>query len=414
MIIYPRSAQKLVIDALSDTPVVSILGPRQVGKSTLAKIVAPDRLYITLDEQSLLKLALEDGDGFIKSLPQFVVLDEVQRAPNLMLAIKKSIDEDRQPGRFLLTGSANLMLMEQTQDSLAGRHEPIHLFPLTSHEIATKAPEKSFVNALLEGRILAQVNPYQDTLAKLKEAVCMGGYPEPLTRAEKRAHRWFNIYLEDVINRDVKAVDDVRNPGALLKLLKLCATRTASLFEVNSLAKETQIGVSTVKSYMHTLEKLFLLRTLPAWSTNRGKRLIKSPKLHMIDTGMICAICGLTTNDWLAQADFFGHLIESYAVQQVIAQLSWRDDDIHCYHFRDQKKHEVDMVLERGSSVWGIEMKRSSTISDDDYKGLKVLSRTAGEHWQGGVIFYSGEHILPTPIENTFAVPYGALWDGVS
>lgn len=411
--IYPRPTQKLVTEALSDTPVVSILGPRQVGKSTLAKIVAPERLYITLDDQSLLKLALEDADGFIKSLPQFVVIDEVQRAPNLMLAIKKSIDEDRQPGRFLLTGSANLMLMEQIQDSLAGRHEPIYLFPLTSHEIALKPPEQSFVNTLLEGSFEAQINGYQDTLAKLKKAVCIGGYPEPLTRTERRAQRWFNIYLQDIINRDVKAVEEVRNPEALLKLLKLCATRTATLLEVNSLAKEIQISVSTVKSYIHTLEKLFLLRVLPAWSTNKGKRLIKSPKIHMIDTGMICAIYGITANDWLSRADLFGHLIESYAVQQVITQLSWRDDDIQCYHFRDQKKHEVDMVLEKCSSVWGIEMKRSSTISNDDYKGLNILSRTAGKHWQGGVIFYGGEHILPTPIKNTFAVPYGALWDGV-
>jgi predicted AAA+ superfamily ATPase len=410
--IYPRPAQKLINEALADTPVVSILGPRQVGKSTLAKIVAPDRDYITLDDENLLKLAREDGPGFIQSLPRYVILDEVQRAPNLMLAIKKSVDEDRLPGRFLLTGSANLMLMEQTQDSLAGRHEPIHLFPLTSHEIASNVPEMTFVNALLEGRFKPQTNAYSGTLEKLKHAVCAGGYPEPLTRSGRRAQRWFTVYLEDIINRDVKAVDEIRNSDALLRLLKLCATRTASLLEINTLAKEVQISADTVKSYIATLEKLFLLRILPAWSTNLGKRLIKSPKLHLIDTGMICAICGLTTDDWLTQANLFGHLIESYAVQQVICQLSWIDDDVHCFHFRDHKKHEVDLVLERGDSIWGIEMKRSTTISEKDYKGLRILANTSGDHWKGGVIFYSGDHIMPTPIKNTFAVPYGALWDG--
>ena len=412
MEIYPRPAQKLINEALADTPVVSILGPRQVGKSTLAKIVAPDRTYITLDDENFLKLAREDGQGFIQSLPRFVILDEVQRAPNLMLAIKKSVDEDRQPGRFLLTGSANLMLMEQAQDSLAGRHEPIHLFPLTSHEIASIGPEKTFVSALLDGRFKPQVNAYSATLEKLKHAVCGGGYPEPLTRSGRRAQRWFTVYLEDIISRDLKVVDDIRNSDALLRLLKLCATRSASLLEINSLANEVQISGDTVKSYLAILEKLYLIRILPAWSANLGKRLIKSPKLHLIDTGMICAICGLTTDDWLNQANLFGHLIESYAVQQINCQLSWIDDEVHCYHFRDHKKHEVDLVLEKGDSIWGIEMKRSTTISEKDYKGLRILANTSGEHWKGGVIFYSGDHIMPTPIKNTFAVPYGALWDG--
>lgn len=413
MEIYSRPTQKLVEEALVDTPVVSILGPRQVGKSTLAKIVAPDRDYITLDDQNLLKLAIEDGDGFIQSLPRFVILDEVQRAPNLMLSIKKSVDEDRQPGRFLLTGSANLLLMDQIQDSLAGRHDPINLFPLTSHEIASKSPEKSFINALFKGRIKPKINAYSGTLKKLKDAVCRGGYPEPLTRTERRARRWFTVYLEDIINRDVKAVGDIRNPDALLRLIKLCATRTASLLEINTLAKEVQISGDTVKAYLATLEKLFLIRMLPAWSTNLGKRLIKSPKLHLIDTGMICSICGITSDDWLTEADLFGHLIESYTVQQIIAQLAWVDEDIQYYHFRDQKKREVDLVLEKGASIWGIEMKRSTTISGSDYKGLKVLADTSGDDWKGGVIFYSGEHILSTPIKNTFAVPYGALWDGI-
>jgi len=198
----------------------------------------------------------------------------------------------------------------------------------------------------------------------------------------------------------------------LLQLLKLCATRTASLLEINTYSKEIQISVDTVKSYIATLEKLFLLRMLPAWSTNLGKRLIKSPKLHLIDTGMVSAICKLTADDWLTKADLFGHLIESYAVQQVISQLSWINDDVHTYHFRDQKKHEVDLVIEKGNAIWGIEMKRSTTISANDYKGLRILANASGNRWNGGVIFYSGEHILATPIKNTFAVPYGILWSG--
>lgn len=413
MTIYPRPAKKLIEEALTDTPVVSVVGPRQVGKSTLAKAVAPDRDYLTLDDQNLLRFAQEDSAGFVQSLPRFVIIDEVQRAPELMLAIKKSVDEDRHPGRFLLTGSANLALMEQIQDSLAGRHEPINLYPLTSHELASVHVDKCFVKGLLEEKINPQINAYSNTLDTLKDAVSRGGYPEPLTRTERRAHRWFTVYLEDVINRDVKALGDIRNSEALLRILKLCATRTASLLEINALAREAQISSETVKSYIATLEKLFLVRTLPAWSSNLGKRLIKSPKIHLIDSGMLCALCNINSTDWLTEAKLFGHVIESYTVQQIIAQISWLEEDIKCYHFRDQKKREVDLVLEKGRSVWGVEMKRSTTISDEDFKGLRILASTAADRWKGGVIFYSGDHILQTPIPNTFAVPYGALWDGI-
>lgn len=412
MEIVARPLKKVIEEALLDTPVVSVLGPRQVGKSTLAKMISPHRKYITLDDENLLQLAFQDSSGFIQSLPEYVIIDEVQRAPNLMLAIKKSVDENRQPGRFLLTGSANILLMEQIQDSLAGRHEPIYLSPLTNHELAQKSSANSFVNTLLKGLIKPKLNAYNDTFEKLKISVCRGGYPIPLARTEKRASRWFSVYLEDIINRDVPLISEIRNPNALMNLLKLCSARTASLLEINSLANDTKISIETVKTYLATLEKLFLVRTLPAWSPNISKRLIKSPKLHMIDSGMICAMLKITTDDWLKKPDLFGHIIESYTVQQIIAQLSWVDDSIEYYHFRDQKKREVDLVLEQQGSIWGIEMKRATNISDQDYRGLKALANIAGENWKGGVVFYAGDHILPGPLENTFAMPYSVLWDG--
>ena len=410
MKIYSRPTYKLIEESLQDTPVVIILGPRQVGKSTLAKTVAPNREYITLDDQNLLKFALEDADGFVASLPEFVIIDEVQRAPNLMLALKKSVDEDRRPGRFLLTGSANLMLIEQVQDSLAGRNEAIKLYPLTSHEIAEVSPNNCFAAKLLSGQIKPKINAYTDTLEQLKIQIIKGGYPEPLTRTDKRARRWFMSYVQDIIQRDVQALADIRNPAALLQLFKLCAARTASLLEVNTLSKETQLSVDTVKSYLSVLDKLFLIRLLPAWSPNLGKRLIKSPKLHLLDSGMISALCNLTPEQWLHEADLFGHIIESYTVQQIIAQFSWMDEDVSFYHYRDQRKREVDLVVEHNRAIWGIEMKRATQITEDDYKGLVALAELAGDNWQGGALFYSGDHILTTPIANTFAVPYSALW----
>jgi len=175
-----------------------------------------------------------------------------------------------------------------------------------------------------------------------------------------------------------------------------------------------QISVNTVNKYIQTLEKLFLIRRLPAWSANHSKRLIKAPKLHLIDSGMACAISKLTEEHWLTHANNFGHIIESYAVQQIIAQLLWIDSSIETYHFRDQYKNEVDLVIEQGTFIWGIEMKRAKIIVPGDYKGLRILSELAGENWKGGIVFYGGDHIMKTPIKNTLAVPYGALWDGIT
>ena len=411
--LYHRPVQSQVQVALADTPVVSILGPRQVGKSTLAKLVAPDRFYITLDDQNLLSYAINDSQGFIDSLPEYVIIDEVQRAPNLMLAIKKSVDENRKPGRFLLTGSANLLFMDQIQDSLAGRHEIIHLYPLSQHEINNTPSTRSFIKALLNNGIQPQYNAYPNNLKTLQQTVCRGGYPIPLQRDEGRAKKWFATYITDIINKDAQSVDTLRNPEALEQLLRLCAAQSASIIEINSVSKALQSSAETVKNYLFTLQKLFLIRRLPAWSNNMGKRLIKSPKLHLIDTGMCCALNNLSCNDWLTHASEFGHAIETMVINQLMIQLSWEDRDMQCYHFRDQNKREVDLVIEQARAVWGVEVKRSVNLVAADYRGLQVLSEYAGANWQGGVILYSGEHVLPIPVKNSFAVPFGALWDGI-
>lgn len=413
MINYPRFSASNIKDALTDTPVVSILGPRQVGKSTLAKALCPQLQYITLDDTNLLKLAIQDSVGFIDSLPEYVVIDEIQRAPQLVLAIKKSVDENRKPGRFLLTGSANLMLMKQIQDSLAGRHEPFHLMPISSHEKHQTQAHNSFVSRLLGGEIKPKVNAYKNSMSKLQNEICDGGFPVPLTRSFTRARKWFSVYIDDVINKDVSYIETIRNPAALHKLMKICAARTASLLVMNTVSNELKITVQTSNEYMAILEKLFLVYQLPAWSSNKAKRLIKSPKMHIIDSGMACAMNNLGKDDWLEQATLFGHIIESYVVQQVKTQLAWQPNDVECYHFRDDKKREVDLVLEQGNNVWGIEVKRASTINDADLKGMDALAQLTGNNWSGGIIFYNGEHILPTRVDKVLAVPFTALWEGV-
>lgn len=410
---YYRPTEELIREALEDTPVVINCGPRQVGKSTLVKGLRPDTSYFTLDDLNLLNFAKEDPQGFIESLPDYSIIDEVQRAPNLVLAIKESVDRDRRPGRFLITGSANLALMQQVQESLAGRNDPTILFPLTATELSQTTKKKGFVDALLNGEVKPKLAAYPDTLERLKAFVCRGGYPEPLTRSVKRSQRWFNIYVNDIITRDAKEVDNIDNTDALISLFKICAHRTASLLESSSMAKEVQLSLNTTKKYIETLEKLFLIRRLPAWTKNPAKRMIKSPKIHVIDSGIACAMSHLSEENWMSHADYFGNLIESFAVQQIIAQLQWLDSNIKVYHYRDQNKNEVDIVIDDGSSIWGVEIKRAKTISNDDFKGLVSLSKDASKIWKGGVVLYSGEHVVKTSHDNIYAVPFGALWEGI-
>ena len=408
--ILPRLLTPVIREAMADTPVICLLGPRQSGKTTLVRQLEPERAYVSLDDNNYYQTATSDPAEFMASLPDVVTLDEVQRAPMLLPAIKRAVDEDRRPGRFLLTGSANLLLLPKVTESLAGRMEVIQLQPLTEAE-KMRQPGL-FVNALLEGAFNTAIRPEtQTTEPTLAERLTAGGYPEPLTRSPVRARQWRRQYLRTIIERDVQDVARVRDSHELARLLELLAVRSAQLFNASNLANSLGLHRDTVEHYVSVLERLFLVRRLPAWHRNTGKRLIKSPKLHLVDSGLAATLAGLSAEDWLGKRERMGHLLESFVVQQLIAQAAWTDPDLRFWHYRDKDQVEVDVVITRGRKTWGVEVKASATLAPADGKGLARLADFCGGDFERGILLYGGRDILPLKDKRMLAVSVSELWE---
>ncbi len=396
--------------ALADTPVVCLLGPRQSGKSTLARTLEPRYTYVTFDDAAALSFAQTDPVGFVAALPDPVILDEVQRVPELLRSIKLAVDRDRRPGRFLLTGSANLLLLPRLGDSLAGRIEVIQLHPLTAAEQA-RAPG-GFLAALLEGRLKPQVvtAPVESALA-LTTRVVAGGFPEALTRSAARARAWHREYLRTLTERDVQDIARVRDVRELARLLEMLALRTAELLNVSSLGNDLDLRRETVDTYLGICERLYLVRRLPPWHHNAAKRLIKSPKVYLVDSGLAATLAGLTAEDCVTQRERFGHLLESYVVQQLVAQAGWTDPDLRFWHYRDKDQVELDLVITRGRQTWGVEVKAAATVTAADGRGLRRLAEQCGKDFQGGVLLHAGTGTFKLDAPGCVAAPLAHLWE---
>lgn len=406
----PRPLRATVQTALADTPVVCVLGPRQAGKTTLVRQFEPEYAYISLDDPATLAFAGSDPIGFVAALPEPVILDEVQRVPELMRAIKLSVDNNRRPGRFLLTGSANLLLLPRLGDSLAGRMEVVELQPLTAAE-QMRQPGR-FMGELLEGSLHSAIEPAPPAdLSPLAERVVAGGFPEAVQRPPPRARTWHRQYLRRLIERDVQDVARVREPHELSRLLQLLAPRSAQLLNISSLAKELGLRRETVEHYLAVCERLFLLRRLQPWHRNRAKRLIKTPKIHFMDSGLCATLTGLEAGDAVNRRDRFGALLETFVVQQLIAQAGWTAPELEFWHYRDKDQVEVDLVITRGSEVWGVEVKAAASITPADGQGLRRLATQAGRDFRGGALFHAGASTLPLETEQCLAVPLARLWD---
>ena len=411
---YPRHLVPEVQAALADTPVVCVLGPRQSGKTTLVRQLAPERAYFSLDDGRYHQAAVDDPFGFVASLPREATVDEVQRAPGLLPAIKLAVDNDRRPGRFLLTGSANLLLLPTVTESLAGRMEIIQLHPLTEAEKSRKPGR--FLADLLSGPLKPRFAGMQDDpRPTLAERLVAGGYPEPLTRSPLRAQQWHRQYLRSIIERDVADTARVRDADEVGRLLELLARRGASLLSVSTLARELRLHRESVEHYLAVLERLYLIRRLRPWHRNAAKRLVKSPKMHLLDTGLAATLAGLAADDWLTERPRMGRLLESFVVQQLIAQAAWTDPNgpaLRFWHYRDKDQVEVDVVMTQANAVWGFEVKAAMSLSRADGKGLTRLATACGKDFQQGILLYGGTHQLRLADKRMLAVPLSRLWDG--
>ncbi len=394
---------------LRTMPVVAVIGPRQAGKTTLVRWIASDRTYITFDDEPVRRAAELDPIRFVRALPDRVTLDEIQRVPRLLPAIKRSVDGDRQPGRFLLTGSTNLLFLPQVTESLAGRMAIADLWPLTEAEKQQGAG--SFLRRLLDGDVAPRIGRDRSGPSPGLEArIVTGGYPPVLTLTPATTRSWHRSYVRTLIERDVRDVARIRDVGELRRLLTLLATRKGRIFRATTLSRDTGLHRTTVDHYVTVLERLFLVRRLPAWHRSPGRRLIRSPKVHLVDSGLAATLAALTAPDLVVNRDLIGHLLESFVVQQVMAEAAWTDPDLEFWHYRDKDQIEVDLVMTRGLRTWGFEIKASSSLTARDARGLARLAARCGRDFAGGILFHTGRDILPLGDPRMVAAPVSEIW----
>ncbi len=409
--LYPRPLVSVLQDALTDTPVVCLTGPRQSGKTTLVRAMMPGRPYFSLDHPPYLSAARTDPAGFVAALPREVSIAEIQRAPELLPAIKLSVDLDRRPGRFVLTGSANLLLVPTVTESLAGRMEIARLMPLSEAEKERRPG--LFLADLLSGAITPALRAGGQLAdpADLARRLVSGGYPEPLARSPARTRQWHRQYIRSIVDRDVPDVGRVRDADGVGRLLGLLAARNGELLNTAGLSRELGLHRGTVREYIAVLERLFLVRRLLPWHRNVGRRLVRTPKMHVVDSGLAATLAGLGSGDWIGKRDRMGHLLESFVAQQLTTQAGWTDPDIRFWHFRDKDGQEVDLVMTLGSRTWGIEVKATTTPGRSAGRGMARLAALCGDDFEGGILLYNGRDILPLADERMLAVPLSELWE---
>ena len=404
---YPRFAEQRVHEALADTRVVLVCGPRQSGKTTLARQIAGDRIpFFTLDDSTVLESASVDPVGFVRGLDR-AVIDEVHRAPGLILAIKAAVDADPRPGRFLLTGSANLMTLPHLADSLAGRIGIIRLLPLAQAEL--RGSRSSFLEQVFAGEAPETAVPIVGE--DLVNIVLAGGYPEALARSGwRRRQNWHLDYVEAIIQRDVRDIARIEQLSAMPRLLRVLAERSGQLVNYSGFGAVLGMNHVTTQRYVGVLENLFIVRSLQPWYTNTLKRLTKSPKLHFLDSGLLATLKDISLDRLNRERALFGPLLESFVASELLKHGNWSDDRYVFSHLRDKERNEVDLVIEdsRGRVV-GIEVKASATVSKGDFSGLRRLAAACGDRFVLGLVLYDHDRTVPFG-DRLIAAPVSTLW----
>lgn len=404
-----RTARKRVLEALADTPIVVLLGARQVGKSTLARSIAENEhpaTVLSLDDTTVRQGAERDPRGFIADLEGPVVIDEVQRVPDLVLEIKDAVDRDRSPGRFLLTGSANLLRSRRITEALTGRVDLVRLRPFAQHELADG--DGRFVEELLHGRVpkISGARRGRDAFA---QAVALGGYPEALTRSGRARTRWFQSYLTTTLERDVRDLADLYRQEELPRLLAVLAARSAQPANWTAIARELGVADKTIATYTGLLEAIFLVQRIPAWRPSFLQRVLHAPKVYVADTGLLCHLLGVDADRIASDDRVTGLTLETSVGMEVVKQAELADDPPAVYHYRDRDGSEVDLVLEtRGGTVAAIEVKAAQSVRNADLRGIRKIRDHAGERFIAAAILYTGEATVHVD-DRVWAVPLSAL-----
>ncbi len=406
-LLYPRLIRARILEAMADTPVVLLAGPRQAGKTTLVRQLADQgRRYLTLDDELTLLAAREDPVGLVRGL-DLAIIDEVQRVPQLLLAIKKSVDDDRRPGRFLLTGSANLMSKPTVADSLAGRMETLTLLPLSQSEL--HGTSANWLDSVFAGRLPEPATPLLG--GDLAEAVLRGGFPEAVSRTmARRCVAWARQYIAALIERDVHDVAGVDKLDHLPRFARALARMAGQMCNYTQLGGQVGLDGKTASRYIGVFEQMFMLRRVEVWAGNRLSRIVKTPKLQFIDSGLLSALLDLDADAVSRERSRFGPVLETFVFAEVLKHAATAEGQYRLLYYRDHDQAEVDVVLENGSGqIIGVEIKASATVRQGDLRGLKRLASVAGDAFRLGVLLYDGTEDVPLG-DRLRAAPLSTVW----
>ena len=406
-----RHAHEALLTALSDTRAVVLLGARQVGKSTLSRTVAAevDRMeVVSLDDRTLRGAANADPKGFLAARRRPILIDEIQRAPDLLFEIKSIVDEDRRPGQFLLTGSANILTAPKVREALTGRAEYITLWPLSQAE--TAASQSNFVDTLLSGQ-----PPHVEDAPVGRDAfvdiVARGGYPEASLRAPARRRVWYRDYIRSLIERDLRDISDAEKLEQVPRLLRLIAAQAANLFVPNAIGSKMAINKKTVTTYTRLLETVYIVQRVQAWTPGLGSREIQHEKIYVVDSGLMAYLLGANEQRIRAGDEITGKILENFVAMEIARLIDASRSQPRQYHYRQQGgRDEIDIVLENLSGeIAAVEVKAAATVASSDYRALAKLRDARGSDFIAGVVFYTGPTTLALT-DRIFAVPISALW----
>ncbi len=405
-----RNIRHSVVEALTEARAVCLLGARQAGKSTIARAIAAEEHpaeYLTLDDEATRRAAREDPTGFIANVKGATVIDEIQRAPDLMLAIKERLDTDDKRGQFLLTGSANLLTLPTIADALPGRVDYVRLWPFSQGELAGR--RESFIDRLFAGKAPHVENAEVGRGAYVAQIVA-GGFPDAQRRSRRGRERFFNSYVSTILGRDLTDVASVRDPASIERLLGIVAARSAGLLSSRGIASELSVDHKTVTAQIRILENLFLVWRLQPWHVNLGSREVKTPKIYMADTGLLAHLTNVNAERLTRDGNLAGPIFETFVAMELARQCDWAESPASLFHYRDKQQREVDIVLELGSGeVAGVEIKTAAGVRPADFAGLRHLRDKLGAQFKAGVVLYTGKRTLSFG-ERLWAAPLSGLW----
>ncbi len=398
-----RSVEDILNEALSISPAVLLAGARQVGKSTLC--LTRDNEYRVFDNLTERMAALNDPVGYASTLPKPVTLDEIQKVPELLEGIKIDIDEQRTNGRFLLTGSANVLDMKRAKDTLAGRIIEIPMWPLSQKELHNKADENiidTLFNEGVEG--LSCANLSHDALFA---AIVNGGYPE-ITKIETERGKslWFNAYISTYVERDIRDVGELRDISAFIRFYNIIAPRSCGLLNKSNLASAANLSEPTISNYLSMLAMIYQISLLRPYSSNISKRFIKSPKLFMTDSGLFSHLLDVRNVEQLIASPRKGDIVETFVYSELLKHIDYSCKQPQIYHYRTNDKKEIDFIIEKAGTIFAVEVKSSQSVKNDAFRHIADFQKKSSGNITG-IVLYAGDTLLSFGDEfhNRYAVP---------